>query len=65
VKRAAAVIAAIAIALALSGCEDGPECLDGHYDLMPVSQYNAATKSTSIQWIPVWQCDRYATTGSE
>ncbi|MFJ9318830.1 hypothetical protein [Streptomyces globisporus] len=58
----AASLAAMA-ALTLSGCEDGPECLSGHTELVTVPVFNG--KTTTIQTTSRFVCDKYEERASE
>ncbi|WJN62846.1 hypothetical protein [Streptomyces phage phiScoe2] len=42
----------------LTGCEDGPECLEHRTTVQTVTTFNG--KTTSVHVIPVTVCTRYA-----
>jgi hypothetical protein len=48
----------VLLLILLSGCDDGPECLDHDTRLQTVTTFNG--KTTSVHVIPVTVCTRYA-----
>lgn len=46
-----ALLLAAGVMLGVSACDDGPPCLSGHYDLIPI--FNG--KTTTL--VPMWTCD--------
>ncbi|QAY26966.1 hypothetical protein SEA_SHAWTY_42 [Streptomyces phage Shawty] len=58
-KKRVAVAAVVAVAaLGLTGCDDGPECVDSHTTVTLIPVFNG--KTTTL--VPTTQvvCDRYA-----
>lgn len=61
-RRAALALVAVVLALSVSACDDGPECLSGHTEFLMVPVYDAALKTARPQLMPHYVCDQYAPT---
>jgi hypothetical protein len=59
VKRVAAAVAVTAVvALGLTGCDPGPECIESHSELTWVPVFNGKTSTLQPVWTSV--CTEYA-----
>lgn len=57
--RLALATAVAALLVPLTGCDDR-ECLEGHQTITLIPIYNAGTKTTMLQPMSTFVCDRYA-----